>query len=116
MRKLTVGGGQAALIFIIERSGTGRCTGGVVKAQLEKILVDSWAFARQYDGCNRSNQDTAEFKKGARDIFALIAAQKRGGRKLFVNTVSSPINGLDQIHFIWWGTVKGNFFYPTDHL
>ena len=78
----------------------------VIKAQLEGILISSWNLARKFDGCERSVMETAKFRKECREVFLLIAAQKRGGRKLFLNTTSSPVNGLDKVHFIWWSTVR----------
>lgn len=79
----------------------------VIKKQLEEILVASWKLARRYDGCGKSVTESEEFRKECRNVFLLIAAQKRGGRKLFINTTSSPVNGLDQVHFTWWATVRG---------
>lgn len=78
----------------------------VIKQQLEQILVSSWKLARKYDGCQRSVLKTDEFRKECREVFLLIVAQKRGGRKLFLNTTSSPVNGLDVVHFTWWSTVR----------
>ena len=77
-----------------------------IKKQLEGILVSSWALARKYDGCLRSVLRTDEFRKECREVFLLIIAQKRGGRKLFINTTSSPVSGLDVVHFTWWSTVR----------
>ena len=78
----------------------------VVKEQLEQILISSWNLARKFDGCQKSVMESPEFRKECRDVFLLISAQKRGGRKLFLNTTSSPINGLDTVHFKWWTTVR----------
>ena len=79
----------------------------VIQVRLEKILIASWQLARRYDGCDKSVMETPEFRKECHEVFVLIAAQKRGGRKLFMNTTSSPISGLNQVHFTWWSTVRG---------
>ena len=78
----------------------------VVKTQLEQILISSWNLARKFDGCQKMVMESPEFRKECREVFLLISAQKRGGRKLFLNTTSSPVNGLDQVHFTWWSTVR----------
>lgn len=78
-----------------------------IRKQLEEILVASWTLARKYDGCRKIVMESPEFRKECREVFLLIAAQKRGGRKLFMNTTSSPVTGLNQMHFTWWSTVRG---------
>ena len=79
----------------------------VIRLQLEQILVSSWDLARRFDGCQKVVLESEEFRKECRKVFLLISAQKRGGRKLFMNVTSCPVNGLNKVHFIWWSTVRG---------
>lgn len=79
----------------------------VIRLQLEQILIASWQLARRYDGCTKTVMETPDFRRECHGVFLLIAAQKRGGRKIFMNTTSSPVSGLNKVHFTWWSTVRG---------
>ena len=77
------------------------------REELTKLFTCTLRFAERYDGCDSNVMATVDFKKDAREVFSMVADQKRGGRKLMFVMLSSPTSGLEQHFCSWWPTIRG---------